>query len=58
MWRIAGEGEEVTQTEERQEILELLRENERMKPMVIGRARRSGFPLFSRTLLLILIFAG
>ena len=42
--RIAGEGEEVTQTEERQEILELLRENERMKRMVIERARRGGFP--------------
>ncbi|MGA7234736.1 MAG: AAA family ATPase [Bryobacteraceae bacterium] len=38
LWKIAGEGEEFTQTEERKEILQLLRENEAMKPGAIASA--------------------
>jgi hypothetical protein len=51
LWHIEGEGEEFTQTEERREILELLRENERaMKPMAIARALQKRVPAVQKLL--------
>src|SRR5262249_31101682 len=50
LWRIAGEGEEFTQTEERREILELLRENGPMKPMPIARALQKRVPAIQKLL--------
>jgi hypothetical protein len=50
LWRITGEGEEFTQTEERGEILELLRENGAMKPMAIARALQKRVPAIQKLL--------
>jgi hypothetical protein len=44
LWHIIGEGEEYTQTEERQEIIDLLKENGPMKPMAIARALQKRVP--------------
>lgn len=50
LWHIAGEGDEYTQSEERQEIIDLLKENGPMKPMNIARALQKRVPAIQRLL--------